>query len=164
MKSQHHVLGFVQMLLPSVHDAEEVLQETSIVLWNKWDQYDPERDFVKWACGIARYEVFRYLRKKKQPLHLSEALLNQIADLATTQASIDSSDRDCMDALKKCVDGLKTKERDLLALRYRKDTPVVEIANRIGLARSTVFESLQKIRARLLRCVQRRLEQVEGCW
>lgn len=64
MKSQHHVLGFVQMLLPSVHDAEEVLQETSIVLWNKWDQYDPERDFVKWACGIARYEVFRYLRKR----------------------------------------------------------------------------------------------------
>lgn len=162
LRSQQHLLGFVQTLLPSLHDAEEVLQETSVILWKKWPQYDRERDFVKWACGIARYEVFRFLRKKKRPLHLSEDVLGQIADMASAQAYLDSDDRECMDALKECVDSLKSKDKELLTMRYRKDTPVVEISRRIGLAPSTIFESLQKIRTRLLRCVQRRIEYAEG--
>ena len=162
VKSQKLLLGFVQTLLPSLHDAEEVLQETSIILWKKWPQYDRNRDFVNWACGIARYEVFRFLRKKKRPLHLSEAVLNQIADMASAQASLDSDDRECMDALEQCVSILKQKDRELLTMRYRKDTPVAEISTKIGLAPSTIFESLQKIRTRLLRCVQLRLEQTEG--
>lgn len=161
-KAQPRILGFVLTLIPSQHDAEEILQETSIILWKKWPLFDTSKDFVSWACGIARYEVFRYLRKKPKTLHLNEVVLSGIADLALEQTSVDSQQVASMDALKECLAELPSNDLSLLTMRYRRSIPVVDIATEIGLARSTVFETLQRIRVRLLRCVERRLNLAEG--
>lgn len=163
-KAQAQILGFVQTLIPSQHDAEEVLQETSIILWKKWPEYDHKRSFAAWACGIARYEVFRYLRKKPRLLQLDLDVLNQVADLALDQVRADSQQADSLEALKACLDELPTKDSSLLALRYRRGVAVSDIAAEVGLARSTVFEALQQTRFRLLRCVQRRLKAMDGAW
>ncbi|MGI9241870.1 MAG: sigma factor, partial [Verrucomicrobiales bacterium] len=41
---------FIRSLLPTATDTDEVLQQTAIVIWRKFDQYDPETNFMKWAC------------------------------------------------------------------------------------------------------------------
>lgn len=160
-KSQTQILGFVLTLIPSLQEAEEVLQETSVILWKKWPQFDPSREFLPWACGIARFEVFRHLRSKPKGLHLSQEVLNQIADLATEQSSSDSQQIDAIDALKACVNELPSKDVSLLGMRYQRDIAVVDIAAEMGLAKSTVFDLLRQIRLRLQRCVQRRLRLAE---
>jgi RNA polymerase sigma-70 factor (ECF subfamily) len=33
------------------------------VIWQKFDQYDPDTTFMKWACVIARFEDLAYWRK-----------------------------------------------------------------------------------------------------
>ena len=35
-KSQHRILGFVHTLVPNLAEAEDILQETSVILWKKW--------------------------------------------------------------------------------------------------------------------------------
>ncbi len=160
--AQPSIFRFVQTLLPSVQDAEEVVQETSVVLWKKWSEYDPEKNFVTWACGVARLEVFRYLRGQPKVLHLSEDVLTHIADLALDEARQDSRQSDSMDALNACLGELSSKDSNLLTMRYRRGIAVVDIAEEVGLAKSTVFETLKKIRARLMRCVERRLKIAEG--
>lgn len=157
-ESQDRILRFIHTLVPNRSDAEDVLQETSVLLWRKWPQYDRDRDFVKWACGIARLEVFRMLRKKgRHTLLLNEAVLNEIADVAIhaicAQRKLDAS----TDALRECLETLKPQDRQLLVMRYHQDQTVQQVATACGRPLSTVHDLLVKIRMRLLRCVKHRL-------
>jgi RNA polymerase sigma-70 factor (ECF subfamily) len=52
VRSQDRIYAYVATLLPNRADAEEVFQQTSLILWKKWQQFDPSRDFVRWACGM----------------------------------------------------------------------------------------------------------------
>jgi RNA polymerase sigma-70 factor, ECF subfamily len=63
VRSQDRIYAYVATLLPNRADAEEVFRQTSLILWKRWQQFDPDRDFVRWACGIAHHEVQNFLRK-----------------------------------------------------------------------------------------------------
>lgn len=158
-KSQHRILGFVHTLVPRLAEAEDILQETSVILWKKWPEYERDKDFVKWACGIARLEVFRMLRQKKRSgLYLSESMLNQIADVALAE----SKDKVRLvaggTALDACLQKLPKSDQRILKLRYEREMTVQEIAKECDRPKSTIHDLLGKMRSRLLRCVRRRLE------
>lgn len=157
-RSQHRILRFIHSLVPNLPEAEDVLQETSVILWKKWAQFDPERDFVKWACGIARLEVFRMLRQRRRgALYLNETVLNQIADMALAEAYDNVRYEAGATALDACIDELRESDRQLLLLRYQHEKTVQQIAEECNRPKSTIHDLLEKIRGRLLRCVRRRL-------
>jgi RNA polymerase sigma-70 factor, ECF subfamily len=43
----------VAPLVPNVADAEDIVQQTAIALWEKFDAYDPAQPFTPWACRFA---------------------------------------------------------------------------------------------------------------
>jgi len=158
-KSQHRIMRFIQCLVPKYSEAEDVLQETSAILWRKWPEFQRDKDFVKWACGIARLEVFRMLRQnKKSGQYLNEDVLNQVAEAALSEAV--ETDRFAAGeaALKNCIQELAQTEKRVLTLRYQYDKTIVEIAEECNRPKSSIHDLLAKIRARLMRCVRRRLE------
>ncbi|QDU14750.1 RNA polymerase sigma factor [Gimesia maris] len=61
-----HVYRYIYSLVPRKADADEVMQETSVVLWQKFEEFQPDRDFTRWACGIARLVVLESLRKQRR--------------------------------------------------------------------------------------------------
>ncbi len=157
-ESQDRILRFIHTLVPNRSEAEDILQETSVLLWRKWAQFDRKRDFVKWACGIARLEVFRTLREKhRTALLLNEAVLNEIADSAMNAICARRKLEATTDALRECLKTLKPADRQLLELRYHRDQTVQQVASACGRPLSTVHDLLAKLRMRLLRCVQQRL-------
>ncbi len=157
-KSQHRILGFIHTLVPNLPEAEDVLQETSVILWKKWPEFQRDRDFVKWACGIARFEVFRNLRQNKRtPLYLSESVLNQIADIALDEAKDNRRFEESGTALNACLQELPESDQRILNLRYQYNKTVQQIAKECNRPKSTVHDLLGKIRSKLLRCVRRRL-------
>src|SRR5947199_6801108 len=81
VRSQDRLYAYVATLLPNRADAEEVFQQTSLVLWRKWQQFDATREFLPWACGIAHHEVRNFLRKHKDRgrVFLSDDVLEQVA-------------------------------------------------------------------------------------
>src|SRR5437763_3161330 len=83
VRSQDRIYAYVATLLPNRADAEEVFQQTSLALWKKWRQYDATRDFVRWACGMAHYEVRNFLRKRadKGRVYLSDDVLSEVAEV-----------------------------------------------------------------------------------
>src|SRR5437764_7861828 len=80
IRSQDRVYAYVATLLPNRADAEEVFQQTSLVLWRKWQEFDPNREFLPWACGIAHHEARNFMRKHQHGsrVFLSEGVLEQI--------------------------------------------------------------------------------------
>ena len=53
-RAQPVVAGYVSSMTPDVHEADDLLQDTAVVLLRKFGEYDPGRSFVAWALGIAK--------------------------------------------------------------------------------------------------------------
>src|SRR6185295_2857694 len=94
------IYGFVMTLVFNHHDAEEVFQNTSVVLWNKFGEFTPGSNFFAWASRIAYYEVLSLMKQRRRSRTFSDEALELLASEATT-VSEQSSDR--YDALEECM-------------------------------------------------------------
>jgi Sigma-70 region 2 len=57
LKSQRRIFAYILTLLPHQADAEDVLQEVSVTLWERFDENDPPEDFISWGCRIAYHNT-----------------------------------------------------------------------------------------------------------
>ncbi len=154
-RHQRRVYAYIGSLLPHISDADEVMQETSLILWRKWHEFRPDGDFVRWANGIAHREVLRYLRRcKGGRVYFSEDLLQQIADEHMAQVDLQEVRQS---ALRQCLEKLRTRDRELVDKRYAGEYTVTEIAEQVKRPAKSIYRSLERIRERLLICVQRTL-------
>jgi len=150
-----HLQAFVLSIVPNWNDAEEILQESSTVLWEKFDQFQQGTNFLGWACRIARFECYRHLRgRKREHLLFSESFANLVASETVHMA--DELDRR-REALAQCVAKLKESERELLRLRYEKGYSGSETASRVGRSIHAIYKSMKIIRNKLYQCVQNQL-------
>src|SRR3954464_1264175 len=62
-RHQRQIFSYLYTLVPNRSDAEDLLQETSLVICEKFQEFEPGTDFVAWACQIAYWRV-RYARQK----------------------------------------------------------------------------------------------------
>src|SRR3954467_6850505 len=62
-RHQRQIFSYIYTLVPRRHDAEDLLQETSLVICEKFPEFEIGTDFVAWACQIAYWRV-RYSRQK----------------------------------------------------------------------------------------------------
>src|SRR5690242_1235587 len=65
INNQDMLYGYIVSILPNWADADEVFQETSVILWEKRASYDCDRSFIAWAYGIARNVALRFVRKNR---------------------------------------------------------------------------------------------------
>ncbi len=157
--SYRRVYACILSLLPDANEAEEVLQETSLVMWRKFDEFRPDGDFVRWACGIAYNQTRRYLREKsRRGIQLGEDVLERIAE--THNENLDWLDTR-RDALSACIEALAASDRTLLGKCYAGDETIKAVAEKIDRPANTVYKSLKRIRLSLLECVDRKVREEE---
>lgn len=157
-RHQRRIWWFINSLLPASNDADDVLQETSLVLWRKWDQFDRDREFLPWACGIARLQVFKFVREKKSKrTYLSELVLGEIADIAQHEIQNMVRIENRLTALKECVQSLSEQERTLVRNRYENAWTTQRLAEDLNRPLVTVYKILARTRGKLSDCVNRKL-------
>jgi RNA polymerase sigma-70 factor (ECF subfamily) len=146
---------FLRSLLPRWEDTDEVLQETSLVLWRKFDSFTEGTHFLRWACMVARFEALKYRRGKARDRHVfDEELLQVLADEAVEEvASLDSERR----ALEQCLQKLGPRERAWVEAVYGSNTQIREVAVHAGRSAGSLYKALHRIRISLLECVNRSL-------
>ena len=104
VQNQRRIFGHILTILPRLADAEEVFQQTCVIILGKAAQFNPCTDFVRWACQIAQYEVYNYRRRQQtEKLHFNEALLDKIAALRLDKGDLLDAE---LDALRKCMEKL----------------------------------------------------------
>lgn len=145
------IRAFISTLVPSKSEGDDVMQETSMALWNKWDKYDPEKEFLPWACGMARIEVLRYRRRvATSKLWFSEEL---IALLATEYEKSESTHKQRLEVLPRCIERLSERDRQYITLRYQEGGTTKALVDATGKPRSSVYRHLGAIREKLRRCI-----------
>ena len=152
-QSQPMVMAFIRSMVTNLDDAEDVLQQTAYDIATHFDDYDPERPFVAWAVGIAKYKVLAYRRDSSR----SREVFNNDALEQIATAYADQSDHlsENARALDHCLDKLSAKARTLIELRYTRELKPASIAEQIGTSPSTVSNALSRTRELLRTCIQR---------
>ncbi len=152
--AQGKVYRYILTLVPHVADAEDLFQQTSLTLWEKWEQYDPTAPFMPWACGIARNHIRNHIRKAIRQghlVHLSERLMERIADI---REQSDSGLEKRRGALGQCLQKLSDKHRQMLDRRYDAGASIENVASEFGLSIEAAYKTIQRIRRTLHDCIR----------
>jgi RNA polymerase sigma-70 factor (ECF subfamily) len=160
-REQSRLYGYIHSLVRDLNDADDLFQQTAVILWKKYADYDPRRSFLAWACGIARLEVANFLRRRsRQRLYFCDDLNLLLIEAQDEGTAREEEDR--KDALARCVERLRQRDRELLAECYGDPAGVNEAADRRGRSSQSVYNSLRRIRRALFECVRRTLAEQPG--
>ncbi len=153
--NQRRLYAFILSLVRRPSDADDVLQETNLVLWQKSAEFTPGTNFVAWAFQIARFQVMA-LRKRQKRTH--ESFNDELIDLLARDAESRVDDDEVRrSALRNCIQKLRPEHATLIAERYEPGACVNDMAERAGKSPKALSEQLARVRATLLKCVSRTL-------
>jgi RNA polymerase sigma-70 factor (ECF subfamily) len=153
---QSGLYGYIHSLLRDSNDTDDLFQQTALVLWKKFDEFDRQRSFLAWACGIARLEANNFLRgRKRQRLYFSDELNLLLIEAQEGLSSLEDGER--REALAKCVAKLRERDRELLIECYQDRGGVNQAAQRRGRSPQSIYNSLRRIRRALYECIARTL-------
>ena len=154
-RSQRKVYLFILSQVANPFDAEDILQETNLVIWKKYTSFEPGTNFSAWACQIARYEVLKSReRKYRDKLLFSDEFVSIIATEVELNAELLERRRD---ALVKCIRRLRPGDRELIQKRYTPGENGKGLAKTLGRPANSVYQSLGRIRRSLYECINRTL-------
>ena len=151
--------SYVLSMVPRWTDAEEVMQDANLILWQKFDTFTSGGNFFAWACQVARFKVMEFRRARgRQKVIFSDDLVDLLADEGVRVAN-QFSDRQV--ALESCLSKLRDDQRKLLFLRYEQGNTVEEIAGQLTRSVEAVAKSLTRLRNLLHDCITRALRVAE---
>lgn len=152
---------FVRSLLPSREGVDDVMQETALECWKKFDHFCPDRpehaveEFIRWACVIARYKAMSRQRdRSRDRLVFREEVIQCLAD-----AAFDRIDDHAVQtaAMELCLQKLPDDQRRLILSLYSPGQSIAKLAAESGEKARRLYSRVNHLRDRLLTCVQQRL-------
>lgn len=147
---QPRIYTYLLTIIHNRNDAEDVLQETATVLWEKFDAYQEGTSFGAWAVQIARLKALEYIRKHKSRMFFDDKFYDMISEKAE-ESSSDVHGRS--EALHFCLKKIPDNSLKLLAMRYKKDISIKRISQLTGRSSNGLYQSFSKILNALRTCM-----------
>lgn len=152
-KSQVRLYRYIVMLVGNQTEAEDILQNTNLLLLEKKAHYQPGTNFIAWASSVAYLEVLKHRAAKRRTFqHLSEATLELLATEAREHASLLEQR---YAALPGCMEKLSPSDLALIMDHYYRGLSWENIARSLGRTASSVRHSICRIRRELKRCIDK---------
>jgi len=139
------------------NEAEDLLQEVSAVLWEKFDSYDETRPFRAWALGVARLQVLKWKQKAARSRQVLSDEALELLENAALAAAETAEDR--RSHLRDCLSGLPPHLKDVIRMRYLEELPVAQLASRVRKSTAAVEMILVRTRRALRDCVDRKFQE-----
>lgn len=159
-KYERMVYGYIFCLVPNWADADEILQETNIRLWEEFEKFKPGTNFAAWAIRVAHFQVLTWRKKvSRSRLVFDQRVVDAIAaEPCWNNEEFESRQQ----ALADCVSELSENSRDLLRHCYVNGAKAKDVAVELNRTPAAVYKALERIRSTLHTCIQRRLADPAG--
>lgn len=144
------------------HDAEEIMQETLILIFQKLEQYyhQPRSNFRSWLKTVAYRCWVQIMQDRKEdrlaelPARMPPDALRLISSDAARDDLIREFDRIARDeileiACQRVRSLVDERTWDCFEMTYFENLRGQQIADRLGIAASTVFSNVCRVRQRL---------------
>ncbi len=150
---QKSIYAYILAMVHDYVDAEDILQETSVIMWEKFGNYQPDTDFIAWGITIARFQVLKYTKlRSRSKVQFNNDVLKAIEDCTESQlAHIDRR----MQALRHCRRKLNEQDRTLVEMKFDRGIPLKKIAENTGRSIHAIYKKMSRIQDVLLRCIDR---------
>lgn len=161
-RNEPSLRAFIRSLVRSWDDADEVMQNTGLVLWRKFADFEPESDaatdFFRWACVVARFEVLAWRRDKARDRHVFDPdLVEMLSEEAAEQHKNLRGERR---ALESCLAKLPQNLRQVVMAAYEPGVKLNEVARELGKSAGAFYKKLNRTRASLLDCIETEMARV----
>lgn len=157
LKAERRIFAYILALAPRRSDAEDLFQEASMVMWEKFDESNPPSDFVAWGCRIAYFKICDYRKiQVRQRVTFSDAMLAHMSETLATEATTRHLD-ERREALECCLGKLSHRDKEFLGQRLEEGSSAQATAERTGRSVAAVYKAMAKIRKSLGDCVSRTL-------
>ncbi|MEQ8849188.1 sigma-70 family RNA polymerase sigma factor [Botrimarina sp.] len=155
--NQHRIGAYIFTLVPNRSDADELLQETHVRLWEERDRFEPGTDFRAWALRVAYFEVLTWRkRSQRRPLIFNDELVMRLSE-SMIQQETHADEQET--ALRDCLDELSGRSRELLRRVYAKGEKIKDIATDLGTSADSMYKTVQRLRHGLRQCIEQRLTE-----
>ena len=156
-RHERYIFRFIASMLGQADDADDLLQETAKKLWKQFENYDQTKDFLPWACTIARYEVLSFWKRQKVR---RKYFSSDVIELLAIDWDKRELDREAQShALKNCVEKLELNDRDILDKRYESSLSLKDFAEKLKQSPNALYKKLQRIRRALFKCITQKLAE-----
>jgi RNA polymerase sigma-70 factor, ECF subfamily len=153
LKNHRRIYGFIASLVPNANDAEDLMQETLMVMWRRLDEFTPGTNFAAWGIAIAYRKILKYRSSRpSKALMFSEEAMREII---LREEKLSNKANDYMSALQRCLEKLKEQDRDVIRLRYEKEMPIKTISAQMGGSLDNTYKKLARIHLLLQSCIQK---------
>lgn len=136
VKNKYAVERFVHFRISDFEDAEDIIQETYIMAFQKFDSIDSVDCFKPWIVSIAKNKCNDYYRKHSKDIETAEYDLSLIPYNQNIFGRTEQSD------VEEAMLNLNSNSRQILEMYYLAELPQAEIAKRLGIPVGTVKSRL----------------------
>lgn len=151
---------FIASAIGNSSRVDDIVQEVATIATEKFEEYDPDREFTRWALGIARHRVAKSIRTMMRDRHVFSS--EMIADLADVVADLQPESEARKAALRQCLAALQGRSRRIVEMHYHWGRQVQQIAQELGMSRVAVSAVLLRTRRALGECIQTHLKKEDS--
>ncbi|MCW1884617.1 sigma-70 family RNA polymerase sigma factor [Luteolibacter flavescens] len=150
--------GYVMSILPHHAACDDVVQETSVFLWERRDERDDDTNLKAWAFKVAWFKAMAWRRdqQREKTVSFSEDTLHEISTAAES-LSEDATER--LHALRSCLSRLSPEEVKLLRLRYVDGGSLTSHAHEQQMKPARVQKTISRLRLALRHCIETKLSR-----
>ena len=156
LRSEREIFRYVAALVPNMTDAEDIVQQTAMSLWEKFDAYDPAQPFTPWACRFALNKTRQWIERRQRWQALLEKGLAE--ELAMRRQEMQPEIEQRLRHLEFCLAKLPEGQRSLVEGYYYERAGVEKLAERTGKTAAATYKMLQRIRHSLQTCMEDRVK------
>ena len=149
--SQGRLFAYISAALGDFDRANEVLQETNLVMWRKSDEFEMGSNFNAWSFRIANFQIMSYRQRRlREKLLFDQELVERIAHRAQERSETYAAR---MKQLDRCINKMPVRYRDVITRRYHRGETLQEIADAAEQTPNAIGQLLFRVKKKLFECV-----------
>lgn len=150
--NQSQIYAYIMSLVGNCTDADDVLQETTATMWQKFGEFKPGTDFISWGVAIAYYKVREFRRTHRDKIQFDDEVLDILCQKAQHEL-LDSNAY--LGKLQDCMQKLDSNDYQLVKLRYISGVSMNDLSRRLNKTVRSIYYRIAKIHGLLMRCIER---------
>jgi RNA polymerase sigma-70 factor, ECF subfamily len=151
LRSEREIFRYVAALVPNVADAEDIVQQTALALWEKFEAYDPSQPFTPWACRFALNKARQWIERRQRWQTLLDKGLAE--ELAQRREQLRPELEVRLKHLEGCLNKLPEEQRSLVEGYYYRRETIEKLAVSSSRTVGATYKTLQRVRQALQNCI-----------
>ena len=150
-----HLMAFIRAMVRNNALADDVFQETFLVAWRRFDDFDRDRPFGPWLRGIAHRTALGLMRKTRKEFAVDTAIVDVLESHAAGYERVSMSEESsAAEMLNDCVGRLPPRYREVIEVLYRGGRSISEVAEATDAGAEAVKKRLQRARRMIADCLR----------